>query len=215
MTLRGRWQAGLAKQLGRPTGVRGRIIGAMLNRRNQANVTASANALRLGTGDVAADVGFGGGVGLDALLRAAGNAGQIHGVEVSETMLVSAARRFRREIAAGRLRLHSASIMRLPFEDSSLDGAITVNTIYFLDDLGAACAELARVMKPSGRVVVGLSDPIAMAQMPFTAYGFRTRPLAEVMAALDGAGLRVELDQRLGDDEGAFHLLVCTVRALA
>lgn len=215
MTLRGKWQAGLAKQLGCPTDIRGRAIGAMLNRRNHTNVTAAVTALSLGPGAVVADVGFGGGVGLHALLRAVGSAGRAHGVEVSQTMLVSAARRFRREIAADRLRLHSASITRLPFEDSSLDGAITVNTIYFLDDLDAACAELARVLKPSARVVVGLSDPTAMAQMPFTAYGFRTRPLAEVIAALDGAGLRVERNQRVGDGDGAYHLLVCTVGARA
>jgi len=32
---------------------------------------------------------------------------------------------------------------------------IAVDTVHFVDDLGAAFAELARVLRPSGRGVVG------------------------------------------------------------
>ena len=200
---------GLAKQLGHPNGIRGRVVGAMLNNRNRATVSASVNALSLAPGAVVADIGFGGGVGLELLLQAVGGAGHVHGVEVSQTMLAGAGRRFRRQIAAGKLQLHAASITELPFEDASLDGAITVNTIYFLEDLDAACAELARVTKRSGCLVVGLADPAAMAGMPFTAYGFRTRPLTDVFNSLHGAGFSVDEDRRVGDGEGASHLLVC------
>lgn len=213
MDLRRSWLAGLARQLGHPSGLRGRAVGAMLNSRNRANVTAAVDALALAPGAVVADIGFGGGVGLDLLLKAVGRAGWVHGVEVSQTMLTGATRRFPRQLAAGQLRLHTASIVELPFEDGSLDGAITVNTIYFLDDLDAACAELARVMNSSGHLVVGLADPTAMAEMPLTAYGFRTRPLTEVTDALQGAGLIVEADRRVGEGDLAYHLLVTRVTA--
>jgi len=208
MDLRAQWFAGLARQLGHPSGLRGRMVGAILNSRNRVTVAAAVDALSLAPGSVVADLGFGGGVGLGRLLQAVGDAGQVHGIEVSETMLTSAERGFRREIAAGRLRLHLASIQELPFQDDSLDGAITVNTIYFIDDLNAAFAELARVMKVSARGVVGLADPATMADMPYTAYGFRTRPLVEVAEALASAGLTVEDDRRIGEGAGAYHLLV-------
>ena len=213
MTLRSKWFAGLAKQLGHPSGIRGRVVGAILNRRNRANLTAAARALAPAPGGVVADVGFGGGIGLGLLLKAVGSTGQVHGVEVSQTMLSGASRRFRRQISQGRLRLHRASIMELPFEDGCLDGVLTVNTIYFVDDLATACAELARVTRASGRVVVGLADPVAMAELPFTAYGFRTRPVSEVIVVLEGAGLTVELDRRVGDGAGAYHLLTSTATA--
>lgn len=210
-TLRHKWLAALAHQLGYPSGLRGRLVGGMLNRRNRVNVTAAVDALSLGPGAVVADVGFGGGAGLDLLLKAVGDTGQVHGVEVSTTMLSRATHRLRRQIAAGRLHVHAASIVRLPFEDGYLDGAITVNTIYFLDDLQAAAAELARVLKGSGQLVVGLADPVAMADMPFTEYGFRTRPMTEVIDALNKAGLSVEVDRRVGEGDGAFHLLVAKI----
>ena len=82
-----------------------------------------------------------------------------------------AARRYRRDIAAGRLALHSGSLTQLPFADSALDGVLTVNTIYFIAELEPAFTELARVIGSAGRIVVGLADPDAMARMPFTGHG--------------------------------------------
>jgi hypothetical protein len=49
-------------------------------------------------------------------------------------MLDRAARRCRGEIAAGRLILHAASLTDLHLPNASLDGAMTLNTICFIDD---------------------------------------------------------------------------------
>jgi arsenite methyltransferase len=48
------------------------------------------------------------------------------------------------------------------------------------------------VLRPAGRAVIGIGDPDGMAKMPFTAHGFRLRPIAELTGALEGAGLTVE-----------------------
>lgn len=85
---------------------------------------------------------------------------------VSSSMLSLAARRFRRACSQGRLRLHSGSLTDLPLADAQIDALITVNTIYFVPDLDRAFAELSRVLKASGRVVIGLGDPDAMESMP-------------------------------------------------
>ncbi|MFD4431971.1 class I SAM-dependent methyltransferase [Nocardia sp. NPDC058497] len=95
----------------------------------------------------------------------------------------------------------------LPLPDAGLDAAITLNTIYFLDDLPAACAELARVLRPGGTAVIGIGDPEAMAKMPFTPYGFTLRPVADVIAALSGAGLAVE-QRTLPNPPIPYHLLI-------
>ena len=44
-----------------------------------------------------------------------------------------------------------------------------------------AFGEIARTVRPGGRAVVGLADPEAMASMPFTAHGFRLRPVDDVI----------------------------------
>lgn len=212
MSIRDRFFAGVARQLGRPGGLAGRAVGRMLNRGNRRTVTEAVEELAAEPGAALADIGFGGGLGLELLLSGAGPTGRVHGIELSPEMLARAERRFRDEIATGTLVLHRASIERLPLADASLDGAITINTIYFLGDLERAFAQLARVLRPTGRVVVGLGDPESMARLPFTAHGFRLRPVDEVVAALDHVGLTVKDHRRLGEGPHPYHLLVAEPR---
>jgi SAM-dependent methyltransferase len=212
MNVRERALAGLARQLGHPDGWRGRLVGRLLNRGNRSTVTAAVEHCRVGAGGRAADLGFGGGIGLRFLLDRVGPDGHVHGVDVSQTMLDSATRRFSAEISAGRLALHAGTMVNLPLPTDALDAAVTVNTIYFVDDLPLAFSELARVLRPGGRAVVGLGDPEEMARIPFTAHGFRLRDAADVVDLLGNAGFDVE-HVRVGDAPGAFHLLVGTRRA--
>src|SRR5260370_34596310 len=110
MGLRSRMLAGLASQLGRPTGLRGRLIGNMLNRSNRGEMAMAIAALDIPSGAVAADLGFGGGGGLGLLLARAGGTGPGDGGHLSSTMVSRRARRFRREVARGRLHLQSGSM---------------------------------------------------------------------------------------------------------
>jgi SAM-dependent methyltransferase len=151
MAARSALMAGIAKQLGHPRGVGGRMVGLALNRGNRGFVSAAVQALQADDDAVVADVGFGGGVGLKLLLDSVGRYGRVHGVEVSDTMLKQAAKRYRRDVEAGRLVQHNGSLSGLPFADGTLNGVVTVNTIYFVAELQEAFAELARVTAPSGR----------------------------------------------------------------
>src|SRR4029077_15695089 len=97
MALRDRGLAGLAAQLGNPTGLRGRFVGNMLNRGNRGAIAAAIGAWALRPGAAAADLGFGGGVGLTLLLEWVGLQGHVDGVELSPTMLSRASGRFKKE----------------------------------------------------------------------------------------------------------------------
>ncbi|HEX8631635.1 MAG TPA: methyltransferase domain-containing protein [Catenuloplanes sp.] len=212
-TVRGRGLRVLAGQLGHPRGVLGRLVGRLLNRRNARNIAAAVEALDPVPGANLADLGFGGGIGLRLLLDRATPGGRVHGVDRSATMLAAAARRFEPELSSGRLHLQQGSLERLPLPDGVLDGAITLNTIYFLAELDPAFAEFRRILKPTARMVVGLADPVAMAGMPVTSHGFRLRPVEEVVADLARAGLRVIEDRRVGEGAQAYHLLVASPQA--
>ena len=69
MGIRDRLLSGVARQLGRPEGVTGRLFAFVLNRGNRGMVTAAINAAQIAPGGRVADVGFGGGLSL-ALLEA-------------------------------------------------------------------------------------------------------------------------------------------------
>lgn len=208
MGIQDRFRSGLAGQLGRPEGVRGRLIGRGLNRSNRSAIAAAVRATSLRHGQAAADIGFGGGVGLQLLLEQVGADGSVDGVELSATMLMASERRHRAACADGRLALHSGSLAALPLDDRSLDGLITVNTAYFVEDLLGAFREIARVLRPSGRAVVGVGDPEAMASMPVTAHGFRIRPVDQLTELLRRGGLHDVRHERVGDGDRAFHLLI-------
>jgi len=208
MGLRSRMLAGFASQLGRPTGLRGRFVGIMLNRGNRGTIAAAIDALALPPGATAADLGFGGGVGLELLLQRVGAKGQVFGVDLSPTMVSRASGRFKDDVASGRLHLNTGSITHLPLEDESIQGAITINTIYFIAELDRAFSELARVITRSGRVVVGIGDPAMMARLPTTPYGFRIRPPDDVAEMAKSAGLALQDHRRVGQGENAAHLLV-------
>ena len=208
MGFRDRLLAGLAAQLGKPTGLRGMVVGTLLNRTNRGMIAAAVEALELKPGASAADLGFGGGVGLALLLERVGPHGQVLGVDLSPTMVRRASGQFDREIAAGRMRLQLGLLTQLPLEDGSVDGAITVNTIYFIPELDRVFAELARVLTSTGRVVVGIGDPENMAHMPMTAYGYRLRPVDDVVAVAKSAGLALQDHKRAGEGDAAAHLLV-------
>ncbi|MBF6465596.1 methyltransferase domain-containing protein [Nocardia beijingensis] len=209
-SVRARLLSTLAGQLGNPQGVLGKGVAFVLNRSNRAAITGAVAAAGLAPGGAAADVGFGGGAGLPLLLDRVGAGGVVYGVEISADMLARARASHRGDIDAGRLRLLEGSLTALPLPDDSLDAAITVNTVYFVPDL-AACAELARVVRPGGRSVIGIGDPGAMAKLPFTSYGFTLRPVPDVIAALEQAGCAVE-HRRLAGTPIPHHLLVATPR---
>ncbi|GAA5124360.1 class I SAM-dependent methyltransferase [Haloechinothrix salitolerans] len=213
MGLRESFERGLAKQLGHPTGRRGALTGMLLNHRNAQLISDAIAALDLKPGAVAADIGFGGGTGLRTLLELVGPSGTVHGIDVSEAMLARARRKYAKAIDTGTLELHEASMSRLPLDDASVDGVITVNTIYFIDDLKRAFTEVAGVLAPGGRFVIGMADPDAMTEMPVTRHGFTVRPTDDVVAALRAAHLDLVEHRRSGTGQRAPHLLVTTPAA--
>jgi arsenite methyltransferase len=206
MGLRGALDAQFARQLGHPSGLAGRVMARGLNRGNARLITAAVDALEPSRRTSLADVGFGGGLGLRLLLTG-GPDPTVHGIEVSTAMLQRAETTFSEALASGRLLLHQAPVERLPLSDSSLDGAITVNTLYFVADLDRAFAELARVLNGSGRVVIGIGDPDAMKALRVTAHGFRLRPVDEITAALIAAGLPITHHHRVDTGRIPAHIL--------
>ncbi|MFE6864166.1 methyltransferase domain-containing protein [Nocardia sp. NPDC057668] len=182
----------VAGQLGYPRGVLGRATAVLLNRANRVLIEEAVRAADPGAGETAADIGFGGGVGLTLLGDRVGAQGLVFGIEVSGDMAARGRARFAKEIAAGTLRIAAGSLTALPVRAGMLDAVITVNTVYFVPELDRVAAEFARVLSPEGRAVIGIGDPDDMARMPFTRYGFRLRSVAEIVAVLEAAGLRVE-----------------------
>ncbi len=198
-----------ARQLGHPSGPLGRLITNGLNVFNKAVMAGSIAALQAQPGDQVADIGFGGGYGLQALLGQVGPHGHVYGIDVSTTMITKAHKRFEEYLANDRLRLIEASMRDLPIEAATFDGVVTVNTIYYIEDqeLTESFAEVARVLRPGGKFVVGAADSSYIESTPWRD-GLIKRSRAEVEAIIEQAGFTTSDHRRVGESDRAFHVYV-------
>ncbi len=181
----------MARQLSRPDGVLGRIVGRLMNRFNRDMCRAAIATLEVAPGDDVLEIGFGGGASLQALLTAAGKDGHVTGLDLSETMVIQAERRYARAVRDRQLMLRLGRVEHLPFTDESFDRVLTSNTIYFWPDAPRALAEIFRVLRPSGRLSFGFSPRSVLERGRVRPYGFIVYEEAQVRQLLRESGLLV------------------------
>jgi len=97
------------------------------------------------------DVATGTGLVADALVRRYGCS--VVGLDQSEAMLAGARRRIAASPdLAGRIELVHGEAEELPFEDARFDAVTFTYLLRYVDDPAATMRELARVLKPGGRM---------------------------------------------------------------
>lgn len=196
----------LARQFARPYGLVGRwLIVPWLNRISRGMNALAFQLLGAGPGDRILELGFGGGALLAAILdRSPADA---IGIDLSEEAVARARRRFRREIEGGRARIHAGSVEALPLPDGAATGACALNSIYFWADPARAMRELARVVRPGGRLVIGFEAPETLRAWPGHRFGFRIYDAPEVAALAEAAGFgNAEVHEGM---EPKFGRIVC------
>ncbi|GAA3731999.1 class I SAM-dependent methyltransferase [Salinactinospora qingdaonensis] len=101
-------------------------------------------------GDVL-DIGTGPGVLVDEIARRRRDL-RLTGIDLSEDMIAAAQRNL--EIWGSRANAHVGDVTELPFPDDSFDLIVTSFSLHHWEDPQAAVPELARVLRPGGRLYI-------------------------------------------------------------
>lgn len=105
-------------------------------------------------GERIVDIGSGPGLLMADLAAVVGPSGHVTGLEISDSMLAVARRRFAGLPTADRITLVKGDAAALPFPDESFDAATSTQVYEYVPDVGQALAELYRVLRPGGRALI-------------------------------------------------------------
>ncbi len=187
-----------SRQSGHPTGLVGRIFGrAMVKDTADANDRALA-LLDLTIPCTVLEVGFGQGRTAAVLLDAGHH---VIGVDPSTTMVKQATARNRAACRDGRADLRHSDGTTIAFADNTADVAFSVHTVYFMPDPTGTFAEIARVLRPGGSLVLACrtSDTPLPSWMDPDVYRIPTA--SDLTAMLTAAGL-LRIDHQTVDTAG-------------
>ncbi|MDT0548171.1 class I SAM-dependent methyltransferase [Streptomyces lonegramiae] len=156
---------------------------------------AAIAEIGLRAGDAVLDAGCGTGRALPALRAAVGPAGTVLGADVTPAMLAAAVRAGRHRDAG----LALADVTRLPLRDGCLDAVFGAGLISHLPEPEAGLRELARVVRPQGRLAlfhpVGRAALAARKGRPITPDDLRAEPNLRPLLARSGWALTSYTDR--------------------
>jgi SAM-dependent methyltransferase len=148
------------------------------------------DALELQPTDKVLELGFGPGWGLRTIAARIPD-GKVFGVDQSDRMLRQATSMNQAAIAKGRVVLFKGPFNPLPWIDSTFHKILLVNVAYFFHSDGRDIAEVYRVLRLGGRIVIYVTSRETMSKWPFSGpETHRMYDRNELLDLLEGAGFQ-------------------------
>lgn len=176
----------IASQLRCPSGEAGLDMAEQMNQTNHGMTMSTTHQLNLKANDQVLEIGHGNAKHVAELFKIAPSI-NYSGLDISADMQKEAERLNADLIERNKARFLLYSGVSFPFEDTSFDKIMTVNTLYFWENPSAIFNEIYRVLKPGGVCNITYSHKDFMQNLPFTAYGFKLYNDEDVLALINNS----------------------------
>ena len=194
----------IARQFGKPVGVGGAFVSSIMNRQNRPFYRDVIQLLSLSDSDSVLDLGCGNGYVLSML--ASGSACMLTGVDFSPDAIKNAMSKNRKFVSSVRMNFVCQDMRELPFPDFAFDKVVSINTVYFWEDLDGIMAEVRRVLKPCGLFVNALYTNDTLDRFSHTKFGYKRFMPNELVLAAQNTGFAVDITKVF---DGKAYCLVC------
>ena len=204
----------IAKQLRKPEGDVAIQVGEKMNESNRLINLSTIEALGLNPTDRILEIGMGNGFFVKDIF-ALHDTIHYSGCDYSEIMVDQAVKNNEQLIKAGKAEFYVAGAGQLPFENEVFDKVFSVNTIYFWESPEKELAEIGRVLKPEGQLVISLRPKSSMEKYPFVKEGFNMFTTSDLSYLLSENHFKVtdclekaEPEQEIGGEKMTVEILI-------
>jgi len=140
-------------QFRRPTGRRGRLVAALMNRRHETLTLWGLTHVNIEPDYLILDVGCGGGQTVNRLAQRA-SLGKVFGIDYSADMVDYSKKVNKKLITENRVEIVKGSVEKMGFSNNFFDLVTAIETYYFWPSFVDALKEIMRVLKPSGKLLI-------------------------------------------------------------
>lgn len=188
----------VGSQLGCPNGDFGIEVGKSMEETNGNVIRKTMDVLRAGDYHKVLEIGHGNGSHVQYLLRSSENL-NYQGLEISRIMHEEAVATNLQFVQKNRARFHLYDGLHIPHEDKEFDAIFTVNTLYFWKHPEQFLAELYRVLKDTGSLIISFVSKESMENLPFIGNNFNLYDLEKAKTLINTT--KFEIKQVISDSE--------------
>ena len=174
----------IASQLRKPQGEHGLEVGKKMNEGNKQLIDAALSLIKDENPSTILEIGHGNASHLQQLFEHLPEA-FYNGLDYSEDMISSARELNEKLLKDGKARFFLGEANNIPLPDESIDVVFAVNVLYFWDNPSIELAEIRRVLKCGGKLILGVRPRHTMLMFPFTNYNFTMYTKEELLELME------------------------------
>jgi ubiquinone/menaquinone biosynthesis C-methylase UbiE len=140
-----------------PSGFMGKLFGKLMEWTNVGAYRKAIETLAPATNERFLEIGFGTGLFAEMLLLASSKT-SVAGVDPTSTMVKTAIDRLSNRGLRDRSDLREGTDESLPWNDNQFDAIIAIHCFQFWKDPDRSIAEIGRVLRPEGRIIIVFRD---------------------------------------------------------